>query len=112
MSRYGKGSKSFSTVSLWNDWPCIQVGSIPYAEAYGERYGYASIQEFLSYMDRYILDPAPEVQWRGTSEAKEEGEDREKGDGVFSPPFYVFDSQVLERNFSRFYSMPSEHTYQ
>ena len=90
--------------------PCIQVGSIPYGEVFGERYGYASIREFLSYMDRYILDPVPEVQWRWEAEAKEEGEDSEKGDGVFSPPLYVFDSQVLEQNFSRFYSMPSEYT--
>ena len=79
-----------------------QVGSIPYGEVFGERFGYASIQEFLSYMDRYTRDPAPEVRRRGRTGKSAEGE------GVFSPPLYVFDSHVLDQNFSRFYSMPGE----
>ena len=83
-----------------------QVGSIPYGEVFGERFGYASIQEFLSYMDHYAQDPAPEVGGRGRTGNSREGEE---GEGVFSPPLYVFDSHVLEQNFSRFYSMPGEY---
>ena len=35
----------------------VQVGPIPYGEVFGENFGYATIEEFISYMDQYALGP-------------------------------------------------------
>ena len=60
-------------------------------------------------MERYARDPAPGVGGAEKTVKSSEGEEGREGEGkVFSPPLYVFDSHVLEQNFSQCYSMPGE----
>ena len=74
-----------------------QVGSIPYGEVFGELHGVASIAEFLAYMDHYSRDTSLSYLHGGMGE----------GDfSEFKAPLYVFDSEVLKRNFAGFYSLP------
>ena len=74
-----------------------QVGSIPYGEVFGELHGVASIAEFLSYLDHYSRDTSLSYLHGGMGE----------GDfSEFKAPLYVFDSEVLKRNFAGFYSLP------
>lgn len=60
----------------------VQVGPIPYGKVFGEKFGYATIGEFVAYMDGYTLSP-----WSGTNHS------------TFQAPLYVFDSEVLQENF-------------
>ena len=57
---------------------------------FGETFGYATVQEFVSYMDQYALSPAIE-SW--------------SGNGTFQAPLYVFDSEMLEEHFVGQYSL-------
>ena len=60
----------------------IQAGPIPYGEVFGEYFGFATIEEFISYMDQYTLNPGI-------------GSDNR----TFKVPLYVFDSEVLQHHF-------------
>ena len=64
----------------------MQVGPIPYGEVFGENFGYATIEEFVSYMDQYRLSSS----WKHTS---------------FKAPLYVFDSYVLQEHFVGHYDL-------
>ena len=68
--------------------PLMQVGPIPYGEIFGETFGYATIEEFVSYMDRYSLS-----SWT------------EPNHTSFKAPLYVFDSEVLEEHFIGHYDL-------
>lgn len=68
--------------------PLMQVGPIPYGEIFGEKFGYATIEEFVSYMDEYRLS-----SWT------------EHNHTSFKTPLYVFDSEVLTEHFVGHYDL-------
>lgn len=72
----------------------VQVGPIPYGEVFGERFGYATIGEFVTYMDGYTLSP---------------GVDSDHS--TFEAPLYVFDSEVLQEHFSDEYNITGNNKY-
>ena len=63
------------------------MGSIPYGEVFGERFGYASVSEFLTYMDGYA-----QVASLNVADSAD-----------FKAPLYVFDGVLLESQFKRMY---------
>ena len=68
---------------------CAQVGAIPYGEVFGELFVYATIQEFLSYMDGFAVDATVDVADTAT----------------FKAPLYVFDAELLQSHFKGLYSL-------
>ena len=66
----------------------MQVGPIPYGEIFGEIFGYATIEEFVSYMDRYRLSSSTEPNHTS-----------------FKAPLYVFDSEMLKEHFIGHYDL-------
>lgn len=66
----------------------MQAGLIPYGEVFGETFGYATVKEFVSYMDQYRL--------RSWTEANHTS---------FKAPMYVFDSEVLKEHFTGHYDL-------
>ena len=68
--------------------PLMQVGPIPYGEIFGEKFGYATIKEFVSYMDEYRLS-----SWI------------ERNHTSFKAPLYVFDSEMLKEHFIGHYDL-------
>lgn len=71
---------------LW----ALQVGHIPYGEVFGERFGFATVKEFLAYMDNYALEPSI----GGAAES-----------ASFKAPLYVFDGEVMQSHFKGYYDM-------
>ena len=55
---------------------------------FGEDFGYATIEEYVSYMDQYRLSPLINSD-----------------PGTFKIPLYVFDSEVLQEHFSDHYNI-------
>ena len=66
----------------------MQVGPIPYGEIFGETFGYATIEEFVSYMDWYRLSPSTHPNHTS-----------------FKAPLYVFDSEMLKEHFLGHYDL-------
>lgn len=62
------------------------MGHIPYAEVFGEFNGYATIDEFVAYMDKLAVDQVSSA--------------------VTTPPLYVFDSEILQDKFHGQYQLP------
>jgi len=69
----------------------VMAGFIPYAKVFGERGGFATIDEFISYMDQVYQ--------------------QQQQQSILHPdqpvPYYVFDSQVFEANFANYFKLPS-----
>ena len=63
---------------------------------FGEKHGYTTIEQFLSYMDEYAALPAV-----GTFDGSLGNQTKE-----FRTPLYVFDSGVLEKHFQKDYRLP------
>ena len=74
----------------------IQLGTIPYAEVFGETSGYATVQETLGYMESYAQQEALRHLSGGSAEGLEK----------IQLPFYVFDSEVLTKSFPGYYTLP------
>ena len=64
-----------------------QVGPIPYGEVFGERFGFATVKEFLAYMDGYAVDAAVNIA----------------DSANFKAPLYVFDSELMQNHFRGHY---------
>jgi hypothetical protein len=60
----------------------VLAGSIPYGQIFGERFGVASVREYLTYMDEYSFNPV----------------DFNNGDNL-NLPLYVFDGEVMDEEF-------------
>ena len=65
------------------------MGSIPYGEVFGELFGYATLREFLVYMDGYAREVSLDVA----------------DSAHFKAPLYVFDGKILESHFKGSYSL-------
>ena len=63
------------------------MGLIPYGEVFGELNGYATISEFLIYMD-------------------ELGENQTLSSNMRTAPLYVFDNEILQEKFIGDYQLP------
>jgi hypothetical protein len=74
-------------ISLYGD-SDVLVGYIPYGEVFGEFNGYATITEFITYMDKLVTE---KVQAFNLTEP---------------PPMYVFDSEILREKFHGQYQLP------
>ena len=73
-----------------------QLGTIPYAEVFGETSGYATVKETLGYMESYAWQEALRHLSGGSTEGLE----------AIQLPFYVFDSEVLTESFPGYYTLP------
>ena len=75
------------------------MGSIPYADVFGETSGYATVSETLAYMDHYSRQEA----LRHLAEHNTQNWDK------IQLPFYVFDGTVIEdNNLSYLYKLPGK----
>ena len=63
---------------------------------FGEKHGYSTIEQFLSYMDKYATLPAV-----GTFDGSLGNQTQE-----IRAPLYVFDNGVLEKHFQKDYHLP------
>ena len=59
----------------------LLLGTVPYGEIFGETFGYATVGEFLQYLERQARNPN-------------------------YPPLYVFDSEVMQTVFIDQYTLP------
>ena len=60
------------------------MGPIPYGEVFGELFGFATVKEFLAYMDGYSLDASVKAAADSAS---------------FKAPLYVFDGELIQNHF-------------
>ena len=65
----------------------LKVGKIPYGEKFGDLFGYATLLEFVQYMDGYGLHSSLDI-------------DAEN----FQAPLYIFDDKILENHFKAQYT--------
>ena len=59
----------------------LLLGTVPYGEVFGEKFGYATVGEFLQYLEQQARNPD-------------------------YPPLYVFDGEIMQTTFKGQYSLP------
>ena len=69
------------------------MGPIPYGEVFGERFGFATVKEFLTYMDGYAAHATIDIA----------------DSAQFKAPLYVFDGELLRSYFKGQFPMGGEN---
>ena len=86
----------FNDVNALSPYLYFQLGSIPYAEVFGEKAGFATVTETLSYLESYAQQEALQYLRENNVESW----------STIQLPYYVFDSSILTDVFKGYYKLP------